>query len=111
MDEAALLLPGHDAGPFEAGQDLVVRRRLEAALLQGEQRGQLVLRRHGDVGRVLAPGDPVGEPVDAADLGPLHLHRGTRPAGPGRHGADDEADDQQEQGRLDVVTREMESDR
>jgi hypothetical protein len=79
------------------------RRRLEPAIPQAEQRGELRLGRLDYLRAVRPPGDEPGEAVDAAELAASRRRLRLGRVGPPGQLPDHEAHDEEEDGRFDVV--------
>ena len=78
---------------------------LEPAVDEAEQVGELGRGGEQHVVRVFAVGDERAEALDRCEVLALLRHQRPRPAAPQRELADDQPDDEEEDGGLDVVAR------
>jgi len=96
---------GDDTRALEPLEALPVGRRLEAAAAQGEQLGELGRRGVGDLGGGRPSRRQLGDPMEALDLGPTRFDGDPEQLGPCGDLAHDQTGGQEEQSRLDVVSR------
>ena len=101
--EPEVVLALDEPGALEPGQDVVEGGPVEPAVLQLEQPGQLRLGRLDHGGHPLTTGDQAGHVAQAAKLVTALLGRAAGPAGARRQRPDRDADDEEQDRRLDVV--------